>query len=171
MNIFITGKPGTGKSTLIKELIEEVKKREKKIAGIFSPEIREHGIRKGFEIIDLASGKREIMAHVKFSTPYVSKYGVSVENIEKIVQEFMHSFSSAEYIFLDELGPMESKSKKFQSLIEKILFSKKINIIILHHALVEKFKSQGEILNLAAGREKIKEEILRKIFQKITPYA
>lgn len=163
MNIFITGKPGSGKTRLIRELIEEAKRNNKKVAGIFSPEIRENNTRIGFEIIDLASGKKEIMAHVKFSPPRVSKYGVSIENIEKIVQEFEHSFNEAEYIFLDELGPMELKSKKFRALIEKIISSEKINIIILHRSLLEKFKEKGEIFNLAEGKEKIKQAILQKI--------
>lgn len=55
MNIFITGNPGCGKSTLIKKLLEGI--AGKKVSGMITPEIRVDGVREGFKIIDLASGK------------------------------------------------------------------------------------------------------------------
>ena len=70
-NIFITGFPGRGKTTLIIEIIKDLKLNA---AGFYTKEIREKGMRKGFKIITL-DGKEGILAHLNVKSPYrVSKY-------------------------------------------------------------------------------------------------
>lgn len=54
-NILITGMPGVGKTTLIKRLSEELKDYHP--VGFYTAEIREEGVRKGFELIGL-DGRR-----------------------------------------------------------------------------------------------------------------
>jgi len=49
-NIFITGLPGCGKTSLLKEILEELKIPAR---GFFTQEIRKGGERIGFEIITL----------------------------------------------------------------------------------------------------------------------
>lgn len=160
MNIFITGRPGSGKSTLVKELIGFAREKGLKVSGMFSPEIREQGKRKGFELIDLESGESRVMAHVSFSGPRVSKYGVSIENIGFIVKKFKQSSSRADIVFVDELGPMELKSSKFTQTIEEIIGSEKESIIVLHRSLVGAYKERGKLFSLTyENREKIREKI------------
>lgn len=92
MNIFITGNPGCGKSTLIQKFLEEI--ADKKVSGIITPEIRVNGVRQGFKIIDLASGKEEILASVHMERgPGVSRYKVNIEGIEKIMDKFLESYT------------------------------------------------------------------------------
>jgi Cdc6-like AAA superfamily ATPase len=50
-NLLITGLPGVGKTTLIRKLSEELKDLHP--AGFYTQEIREEGVRKGFELISL----------------------------------------------------------------------------------------------------------------------
>ena len=55
INILLTGKPGVGKTTVIKKIIEKYKKN---ISGFYTEEIREKGNRVGFRIkkTDIAEG-------------------------------------------------------------------------------------------------------------------
>lgn len=115
-NILITGLPGCGKTTLIKEIINSI---EGEKAGFYTEEIREKGLRIGFKIITL-SGKAGILAHKDFLTPYkVSKYYVSVENLENIaIPEIEKGLSlKNSLIFIDEIGKMELFSEKFKKIV------------------------------------------------------
>lgn len=159
MNIFLTGAPGCGKSTLVQELIEALK--GKKLAGIITPEIREGG-RRGFKIIDLASGREEVLASVDIvSGPRVGKYGVNIPGIDRIVDLFRGSFPGADYVFLDEIGKMELFSRKFEETSEEILNSGKFVIAVVHRSLVSRYKERGELLRVERGKgQEIKSCIL-----------
>lgn len=164
MNIFITGKPGCGKSTLINEIIEELKKHNKKIAGIITPEIRKNNSRYGFKIIDLVTKKATVMASIDIKPAKVSKYGVSIENIDKIIDVFLESYDKSDYIFIDEIGKMEFFSEKFKETLNKILLSNKIAICALGLAFLNKFKNKGTTIFLEKQNfNNIKNQILEKI--------
>jgi len=147
MNIFITGNPGCGKSTLIQKFLEEIS--DKKVSGIITPEIRVNGARQGFKIIDLASGNEEILASVNIERgPGVSRYRVNVEGIEKIMDKFLESYKDSEYVVIDEIGMMEYFSKKFRDTIEMVLNSNKTVISTLSKRFVKEFKNKGQIYHL-----------------------
>ena len=147
MNIFITGNPGCGKSTLIQKVLEEIS--DKKVSGIITPEIRDSGARQGFKIIDLASGNEEILASVNIERgPGVSRYKVNVEGIERIMDKFLESYKDSEYVIIDEIGMMEYFSKKFKETIRMVLGSDKNVIATLSKRFVKEFKNKGQIYYL-----------------------
>ncbi|MFQ5914064.1 MAG: NTPase [Nitrospinota bacterium] len=153
MNILLTGMPGCGKSTLVQALIQALK--AKKIAGIITPEIRDK-TRRGFKIIDLASGREEILASVDIrSGPRVGKYGVNVAGVDHIVDLFRQSSEIADYIFLDEIGKMELFSRKFKETSDEVLNSNKLVVAVVHRNLASRYKNRGELIWVE--REKIDE--------------
>ena len=122
-NILITGQPGIGKTTLIKKLSEEI--RDLRFSGFYTREIREGGIRKGFELISF-EGRKDILSHVDMKSPWrVSKYGVDVEGFERFLDALA---LDSPIIVIDEIGKMECFSGKFRSLIKDILDSDKLLI-------------------------------------------
>lgn len=166
MNIFITGNPGCGKSTLIKKLLEEI--TDENISGIITPEIRVNDIRQGFKIIDLASRKEETLASVNIERgPGVSKYKVNIEGIDIIMGIFLESYIDSEYVIIDEIGMMEFYSKKFRDTIQIVLNSNKTVIATLSKKFVNKYLSKGQIYYLARDNF---DEIYFKILSQLRRY-
>ena len=162
MNIFITGRPGSGKSTLIQQLVDALK--GKKFAGLISPEIRNEE-RRGFRMKDLVTRKEETFASVDFkSGPRVGKYTVNVRAVDNMVASFLQYFELADYVFLDEIGKMEYCSDKFKKMVNRIIKTDKTIIAAVSKDLAKKFKRQGEIYQLEPATFKdIKAKILQKI--------
>jgi len=162
-NIFVTGPPGCGKTTLIKEILKELKL---KAGGFFTEEIREGGMRKGFKIITL-DGKEGILAHVDIKSPLkVSKYGVNLKDLEEIgVKEIEKNLKENFLIVVDEIGKMEIFSSKFREAILKALNSKnKIlgTIMLKKNPFCDKIKERKDtkVFYLTMeNREKVKKEI------------
>jgi nucleoside-triphosphatase len=163
MNIFITGNPRSGKSTLIKKLLEKLS--GKKVSGIITPEIRVGGDRQGFKIIDLASGKEEILASAnKERGPRVSKYWVNVEGMDFILDKFLESYPGSGYVVIDEIGMMEFYSRKFRDVVEMVISSQKTVIATLSRKFVGKFKTKGELLYLTRDNfDEVYNEVLSRV--------
>lgn len=117
--MLITGPPGIGKTTLVRNLIELL--HAYRPAGFYTREIREEGIRKGFELVGL-HGKRATLAHVTIQSPYrVGKYGVDVPGFERFLDGVPFFAPGYDLIVLDEIGKMECASRVFIGILETLL--------------------------------------------------
>ncbi len=155
MKVFISGLPRCGKTTLIKELI---KNYDGSISGFITEEIR-NKTRKGFKIKDVKTGEEGILASVDLKEgPKVGKYFVNIEDIEKIGITSLKR--DASLYFIDEIGAMELKSRKFEKVLETLLSSNKNIIATLHRNYVNKYKKYGEVFWLTR-------ENWNEIFEKI----
>jgi nucleoside-triphosphatase len=119
-NILITGRPGIGKTTAIRRIAERLEPNTAR--GFLSYEIREIGTRVGFAIETL-SGEKGTLAHIDFSSgPRVSKYRVSVEDINSvIIPELKTARESDNLIIIDEIAKMELYSKLFAPEVRRCL--------------------------------------------------
>src|SRR3989338_6338303 len=118
-NILITGKPKSGKSTLAEQIMLGTPKK----VGLITKEILANGQRMGFEI-QTHLGNKVVLASVDLKTPHrVSKYFVSVENLDSVIPE-VSLFTDEDILYLDEIGQMELFSKNFKGLTLKYLNSK-----------------------------------------------
>jgi nucleoside-triphosphatase len=157
--ILITGNPGSGKSTLMARLIEDI--GEGQIAGLGTPEIRRRNARIGFKLIDLATGEEEILASTSGKGPTVGKYHVDVEAIDRIVAKIETSLPSARFIFIDEIGKMELFSQRFKEFVDRVFSLGKPVIAVVHRNLVRNYEDKGRLLLLTRSNfEKVRAEIL-----------
>jgi len=83
----LTGRPGTGKTSLIKQAVAEMKG---KAGGFYTEEIRSQGVRQGFKLVTL-DGQDAILAHIDIHSPYrVSKYGVDIDSLDRVGVSALH---------------------------------------------------------------------------------
>ena len=121
MNILLTGKPGIGKTTLIIRMLGIIK--HLRAAGFYTREIRQGGIRRGFELIDL-SGRKRLLSHVNIKSSYrVGKYGVDIQGFDKFLEIIEFFDPSTDIVVIDEIGKMESFSAKFNTILIRMLDS------------------------------------------------
>jgi nucleoside-triphosphatase len=134
LNIFITGKPGVGKSTVVRRVMALMQDKGYKGGGVISPEIRKDGHRVGFEIVDLLEGRRGILSHVSLSYgPKIGRYRVNLESLSRIgVRAIERSVREADFIIIDEVGPMELRGEDFMDAVLKAAYGIKPVISVLH---------------------------------------
>ena len=127
MKIFLKGKPGIGKTTIIKKWISEILSQA---GGFYTEEIREKNKRIGFKIKTI-DGKEGFLAEIGKGKYNVGKYMVNLEIFEEIgvktLEEKLNN-ESIKYIVIDEIGKMELFSEKFKEVVKKIIKSDK-NVI------------------------------------------
>jgi len=120
-NIFITGLPGVGKTTVIRKVLDQLPSGIF-CDGFFTGEIRVSGTRVGFEICSL-DGRKGILAHKDLkSRHHVGQYGVDVAGFETLVLPLLSSREVQLYI-IDEIGRMECFSRQFCQKVTALLDS------------------------------------------------
>ncbi len=117
----LTGRPGTGKTSLIKRAVAEM---VGKAGGFYTEEIRNRGVREGFRLVTL-DGRSAILAHLNIHSPYrVSKYGVDIASLEQVgVSAFQQAARQCDLVVVDEIGKMELFSTKFRQAVLEIVDS------------------------------------------------
>lgn len=93
------------------------------MTGFFTSEIREKGQRVGFSIETL-HGKKGILAHINNKGPIkVGRYGVNIEDINRIAVPSMVCSRPYEIVVIDEIGKMECLSRLFKKTLLDVLDS------------------------------------------------
>ena len=115
----LTGLPGTGKTTLIKEVVKTL---GSKAGGFYTEEVRSGGTREGFRIVTL-DGKTALLAHVDIRSEYrVGKYSVDIAGLEKVgVEALKEAARQREVVVIDEIGRMELFSASFKNTVREII--------------------------------------------------
>ncbi len=147
--LLLTGKPHIGKSTAIKKIINCL--GHENCGGFWTEEIIKENeeLRTGF-MIHTFDGNSGILADVNYTSDLrISRYGVNIEEFEKLCLPALETaIRDKEYVIIDEIGPMQVFSKKYQNILYKLLNSnKKIIGTIFHdsHPWLDEFKKQKSI--------------------------
>lgn len=172
-NILITGFPGTGKTTLIQKLCVPLAPLQP--VGFYTAEIREQGIRQGFEIINL-DGRRRSLSHKKIKSPYrVGSYGVDVKGFDDFLDSVPWTDPSTRLVLIDEIGKMECYSEKFKRILNEILDSEKgliATIAMKGGGLIAEVKGRKDIrlFTITSGnRNSLLSEILKELNKIFSP--
>lgn len=118
-NIFLTGAPSSGKTTVIKKVISRLNRPAN---GFFTEEERVKGRRVGF-LMRTLDGKTGYLAHQDIQSSFrIRRYGVSIQNIETIAVPSIAPVKG-NIIILDEIGKMECFSEVFKKAAMRALDS------------------------------------------------
>jgi nucleoside-triphosphatase len=120
MNILITGRPGVGKTTIIRQVLQQLAGQ---LGGFTTQEIRRGGRRVGFSILAVDTGQEGVLAHIDIPGPHrVGLYGVNTEDMERVgVPALRRAIEGADLIVMDEIGRMENYCPSFQSAVVRAL--------------------------------------------------
>ena len=170
--ILVTGKPGIGKTSILRRAVKELKNRKYEVGGMVCREVREAGVRVGFEIMDLSSGQRGWLAHVNQPTgPRIGKYHVNLIDLDVIgVGAILAALKNADILAVDEIGPMELLSIAFSNALVKAVESSKPILGTIHYglrnSLVSNIKKREDTVILKVtyqNRENLHNLIVNKI--------
>ncbi|MBS1171996.1 MAG: hypothetical protein H6R12_826 [Proteobacteria bacterium] len=118
--LLITGMPGVGKTTLIRRVAERLEGT--RLGGFYTEELREAGQRSGFRLVDF-EGRSLTFAHVGFSGPRVSRYGVDVAALDARAEALLAPRPDVAAYLVDEIGKMECLSPRFVAAMHHLLAS------------------------------------------------
>ncbi len=165
MRVAVTGRPGVGKTTLCLKVFDALRD-ELDVKGFVTKEVRVSGRRVGFKLVDLVSGESLWLARVDAKSPVrVGRYGVLLESIDEFAER-IESYRDADLIIIDEIGPMELKSRRFVEAVEGIVDRDGL-LFTIHlksqHPLLRRIRSEFEVLTLTEeNRDRMVEEVVRR---------
>jgi len=153
--LLLTGSPRVGKTTVLTKVVNILKEKGYSVGGMISREVREGGVRVGFEILDLTSDKRGWLAHIKQKTgPKVGKYHVNIEDLESIGAEAINNaLEICDVVAIDEVGPMELFSEKFKDTTHRAMESNKLVIAVVHRKAVTYARNMEETVIYTVSTE------------------
>jgi nucleoside-triphosphatase THEP1 len=150
--IIITGEIRQGKTTFVKQIINDLLKQNIQIAGFLSTGSYENGVRKGFNLFNIATSSQVELCTKEVHEDWLN-YGPYYFNPEgiKFGLEILGSenISGKQLVVIDEIGPIELNDKGWSSEIEKITSSFVIpQLWVVRKSLVKKIIRKWNIGNV-----------------------
>lgn len=174
LKLAITGRPGSGKTTLVKRVVEALRDHVA-VGGIYTQELRDaRGRRVGFQIVDVQTGGTGLLAHVELDdpeAPQVGKYRVNVRDVERVaVPAIERALEGAQLVVIDEVAPMELTSRAFQDVVARALELEGERALIItfqqrsRHPLVERLRRACEVYEVTpSNRERLLHELRERL--------
>jgi nucleoside-triphosphatase len=171
--ILLTGRPGVGKTTIIKQIVDRL---GDSAGGFYTTEIREGGRRQGFKIVTL-DGKEGILSHVDIKhPPRVSKYGVNLRDLQEIgVTALRKAVAEAKWVIVDEIGKMELFSPAFREAIAGAIESDCVvvgTVMSGRNQWVDRVKNLPQVTVLevtTANRDQMAQQVLDLLLTSSSP--
>jgi nucleoside-triphosphatase len=147
VRVLVEARPGAGKTTAAIRLADRLSAAGLPLAGFFTEEMREGGVRVGFRI-ETFEGERGVLAHVDLpGPPRVGKYGVDLGAFERLALPAVEP-RSGEAMVIDELGKMELASARFREAVTEVLYADVHLVATVHafrHPFTDELKRRPEV--------------------------
>jgi len=168
--VAVTGRPGIGKTTFCLKIFNLLRKKgNKSVCGFITREVREGGRRIGFVLENLITGEKEWLAKVGVacdSYVKVGKYSVFVESVDNFSRELDCEYSKL--VIIDEIGPMELKSRVFIDMVENLLSTDISCLFTIHlksnHRLLRRIRDEFNVYFIdEKNRDTVIEDVVRNL--------
>jgi len=165
--VAITGRPGVGKSTLIRRVVARLHKEGVTVGGMLTEEVRVCGHRVGFALTDLAADETVTLAHIHAKNgPTLGKYTVDLTALERVgVAAIRRSLVACDLTVIDEIAPMELLSASFVPVVEDALSSNRALLIATHahvsHPIAHRVRQDLTLYRVKmSNRDRLVEDIV-----------
>ena len=170
VKILLTGRPGSGKTTAVRRALAKL---ALPAGGFYTEEVREAGRRVGFRLVTL-EGEVGTLADVRRrGSPRIGRYGVDLEVLDGLgVRSVVSALRAGKLVVLDEIGPMELLSPRFQEVVWQALEGPcdlLATIMRRKHPLADAMKARSGLVLLeitSGNRDAIVEEIVALLSQR-----
>lgn len=163
---FLTGPPGSGKSTVLLRCVDRLRSLGFMVGGIATPELRSGGRRVGFSVVDLASGRRALMAGVEVASSFrVGRYSVDLAGFESVALPALdYAERSCDVVCVDEIGRMELFSRPFKRRVEALIRGHRPMIAVLHRSYVGVYGGRGTVFHISPkNREQLMQLMVSRL--------
>lgn len=147
--IFISGRSGTGKTSMVLSLIKKMKADNLSVAGFAAPSVCENGKFAGHNIYDITTGQSNILARKQNhkNATFVGKYYITKEGMDTGNKILINAAAlNPGWIVIDEIGPWELTGQGWAKSINKILETTTANMIwVVREGLVNEVISGWNI--------------------------
>jgi nucleoside-triphosphatase THEP1 len=116
----VTGEVGAGKTTFVRRTAEALRERGGKVAGFASERVFENGSLAGYDLVDLANGKRAPWLRRGIGPDRIGPYAVEAGGLA-FARKVIGGSAPSEFLIIDELGPLELASAGFWPALRPVL--------------------------------------------------
>jgi len=155
--VAITGQPGVGKTTVCRAVVDRL---GRSTGGMICSDITEgdggegdgRSRRVGFELLDLQTCIKGVLANIRGDGPRVGKYHVNLHDLDRIGVSAILRAIGTDLIVIDEIAPMELTSQQFIRVVEVALASDRDMLVVLHqrspHPLAERIRAEFDLITV-----------------------
>lgn len=156
--------------------MDTLKEEGVNVGGMVSQEVRKNGVRIGFEILDLNSGRHGWLSHINQNAgPQVGKYRVNLQDLDGIgAQAVIDASEKCPIVAIDEIGPMELYSQKFKQAVALAFESGKLVLAIVHTKATDplvatvKQREDSEVYTVTlASRDHLPMQIAKQVLESL----
>ncbi|RPH75463.1 MAG: DUF2478 domain-containing protein [Candidatus Rokuibacteriota bacterium] len=146
----ITGPTGSGKTTLATAVVEQLRARGMRVAGVLAPGLLADGRRTGFDILNLATGERTPLAREGVAPgthgtgPHArwSRFAFSPEGLTLGRRALLADITGADVVVIDEVGPFELSGGGWADALDVLKGFDGVTILIVRESLVEQVRAR-----------------------------
>jgi nucleoside-triphosphatase THEP1 len=168
----VKGKIGSGKTTVIKELIENLKQKNIRVGGIYTEKVFENEERIGYDVVDVKTNTTETFLRINHceSCEKIGIFSIFPEGV-KMGKESLHpeNTDGDQLVVIDEVGFLELNGKGWAKRLDHLVETGKNHLLIaVRDEFSEEVLKKWNILHATVFETPVKvsaieKEILEKI--------
>jgi nucleoside-triphosphatase THEP1 len=146
-SVIVTGATGSGKTTLATAVVERLRARGSRVAGILAPGYLADGRRTGFDIVNLATGERKPLAReeARVVGPHArwSRFAFSTEGLAFGHKALAEDARGADVVVIDEVGPFELSGGGWAGALDALVaMPTGVMLLVVRESVVDAVKAR-----------------------------